>query len=58
MRKKDYDKVKILIEQFKVDYTVTDSKKRNLMHYLCNDEISSTDMDERLCNYLLSKKLI
>ena len=57
MRKKDYDKVKILIEQFKVDYTVTDSKKRSLMHYLCNDEISSTDMDERLCNYLLSKKI-
>ena len=57
MRKKDYDKVKILIEQFKVDYTLTDSKKRNLIHYLCNDEISSTDMDERLCNYLLSKKI-
>ena len=57
MRKKDYDKVKILIEQFKSDYTLTDSKKRSLIHYLCNDEISSTDMDERLCNYLLSKKI-
>lgn len=27
------------------------------MHYLCNDEISSTDMDERLCDYLLTKRI-
>ena len=27
------------------------------MHYLCNDEISSTDMDESLCDYLLTKKI-
>ena len=57
IRKKDYDKVKILIEQFKVDYTLCDNKKRSIIHYLCNDEISSTDMDERLCDYLLSLKI-
>ena len=57
IRKKDYEKVKILIEDFKVDYTISDSKKRTIMHYLCNDEISSTDMDERLCDYLLSKRV-
>jgi ankyrin repeat protein len=56
IRKKDFEKVKTLIEQFKVDYTLSDSKKRTVMHYLCNDEISSTDMDERLCDYLLSKR--
>ena len=56
IRKKDFEKVKILIDQFKVDYTLSDSKKRTIMHYLCNDEISSTDMDERLCDYLLSKR--
>ena len=57
IRKKDYEKVKTLIELFKVDYTLSDSKKRTIMHYLCNDEISSTDMDERLCDYLLSKRV-
>ena len=57
LRKKDYDKVKILIDKFKTDYTLADSKKRTIMHYLCNDEISSTDMDERLCDYLLSKRI-
>ena len=55
-RKKDFEKVQTLIEKFKVDYTLSDSKKRTIMHYLCNDEISSTDMDERLCDYLLSKR--
>jgi ankyrin repeat protein len=49
--------VQTLIEKFKVDYTISDSKKRTIMHYLCNDEISSTDMDERLCDYLLSKRV-
>ena len=57
LRKKDYDKIQILIEKFKTDYTLSDSKKRTIMHYLCNDEISSTDMDERLCDYLLSKRV-
>ena len=57
IRKKDIEKVKTLIETFKVDYTLCDSKKRTIMHYLCNDEISSTDMDERLCDYLLSKRV-
>ena len=57
IRQKNFDNVKTLIEEFKVDYTLYDSKKRNIMHYLCNDEISSTDMDERLCDYLLTKKI-
>ena len=55
-RNKNLDIIKRLIEDFKVDYTLCDSKKRTIMHYLCNDEISSTDMDERLCDYLLSKR--
>ena len=57
IRKKDFEKVQTLIEKFKVDYTISDSKKRTIMHYLCNDEISSTDMDERLCDYLLTKRV-
>ena len=57
IRKKDFEKVQTLIETFKVDYTLSDSKKRTIMHYLCNDEISSTDMDERLCDYLLTKRV-
>ena len=57
IRKKDVEKVKTLIEDFNADYTIRDSKKRTIMHYLCNDEISSTDMDETLCDYLLSKKV-
>ena len=57
LRKKDYEKVKTLIEEFKVDYKIKDTKKRTIMHYLCNDEIPSTDMDERLCDYLLSKNV-
>ena len=57
IRQKNLNVVKRLIEYFKVDYTLTDSKKRNIMHYICNDEISSTDMDERLCDYILSKRL-
>ena len=56
IRQKNLNIIKILIEDFKVDYTLCDSKKRTIMHYLCNDEISSTDMDERLCDYLLSKR--
>jgi len=54
---KNLNIVKKLIEDFKVDYTICDSKKRTIMHYLCNDEISSTDMDERLCDYLLTKRI-
>ena len=54
---KNLNIVKKLIEDFKVDYTLCDSKKRTIMHYLCNDEISSTDMDERLCDYLLTKRI-
>ena len=57
IRKKDFEKVQTLIETFKVDDTLSDSKKRTIMHYLCNDEISSTDMDERLCDYLLTKRV-
>ena len=57
VRKKDLNIVKKLIEDFKVDYTICDSKKRSIIHYLCNDEVSSTDMDERLCDYLLSKNI-
>ena len=57
VRKKNLNIVKKLIENFKVDYTLCDSKKRTIMHYLCNDEISSTDMDERLCDYLLTKEI-
>ena len=57
IRQKNLNIVKTLIEDFKVDYTLCDSKKRTIMHYLCNDEISSTDMDERLCDYLLTKKI-
>ena len=57
IRKKNLNIVKKLIENFKVDYTLCDSKKRTIMHYLCNDEVSSTDMDERLCDYLLTKRI-
>ena len=57
VRQKNLNIVKILIEDFKVNYTICDRKKRTIMHYLCNDEISSTDMDERLCDYLLSKRI-
>ena len=57
IRQKNLENVKTLIEDFKVDYTLCDSKKRTIMHYLCNDEISSTDMDESLCDYLLTKKI-
>ena len=57
VRQKNLNIVKTLIEDFKVDYMLCDSKKRTIMHYLCNDEISSTDMDERLCDYLLTKRI-
>ena len=40
-------------ENYKVYYTLCDSKKRTIIHYLCNDEVSSTNMDEKLCDYLL-----
>ena len=56
VRKKNLSKVKILIEEFKVDINYQNNLKRTCMHYLYNDEIENTDTDESLNDYLLSLK--
>ena len=57
VRKRNLQIVRTLIEEFKVNYNLLDSKKRTIIHYLCNDEISTADMDEKFCDYLLTKKI-
>ena len=54
VRKKDTEKVKILINQFNLDINYQNNKKRTCMHYLLNDETESTNMDESLSDFLLS----
>ena len=56
IRNKDLSKVKILIEDFGADINYQNQLKRTCMHYLYNDENESTDSDESLNDYLLSKK--
>ena len=56
VRKKDTNRVKILIKDFGVDINYQNKKKRTCMHYLYNDETESTNTDETLCDFLLSCK--
>ena len=57
VRKRNLQIVRTLIEEFKVNYNLLDNKKRTIIHYLCNDEISTADMDEKFCDYLLTKRI-
>ena len=57
IRQKNYENVKNLIEVINMDYHLCDNNKRNIMHYLCNDENINIDFDELIFDYLLSKNI-
>ena len=55
VRQKQTEKVRILLNDFKVNINAQNIKKRTCMHYLYNDETTSTNMDDSLSDLLLSQ---
>ena len=55
IKQKNLPAVKILLEKFNCDINFKNSKNRTCFHYLLNDLVSTTDLNEDLLDYLLSK---